>query len=224
MSSSKLIPLRRYLIFSTCVATAALALALATAVATFALTKADPTTLPRFVAGTPDEHPELMRAWGFESADLASTFFEVVSARHEARLPSDQATPLGEAAPPKQPPVKSSPLIPIKQRLTVPGKGSIFVKGLYQNANITFYDCADQGFCEEMYNGRKVYEGAAACSWDLSIGTRFYIVGDPTDRIYICEDRGLLDNTWVDIFWHHPNDGWKWQDKVGRYATIVLVE
>jgi hypothetical protein len=74
-----------------------------------------------------------------------------------------------------------------------------------------------------MYNGRKVYEGAAACSWDLPIGTRFVIVGDPTHRIYTCEDRGLLANTWVDIFWYYPSQGHSWQSIVGRYGTIEIV-
>jgi hypothetical protein len=90
--------------------------------------------------------------------------------------------------------------------------------------NITFYDCASQGFCGNMANGRRVYEGAAACSYDLPLGTRFYIEGDPTKRIYRCEDRGLLVNTWVDIFWYHQLDGWRWQEAVGRYGTIVIVE
>ncbi len=96
-------------------------------------------------------------------------------------------------------------------------------RGVINNVNITFYDCANQGFCGAMYNGRKVYEGAAACSWNLAIGTKFIIVGDPTHRIYICEDRGLLANTWVDIFWYHPADGYSWQSSVGRYGTIEIV-
>jgi hypothetical protein len=91
------------------------------------------------------------------------------------------------------------------------------------NANITFYDCKVQGFCNEMYNGRKVYEGAAACSFDLELGTRFRILGDPTERIYHCDDRGLLSKTWVDIFFHDPDDGYSWQGKVGRCATVEIV-
>jgi hypothetical protein len=90
--------------------------------------------------------------------------------------------------------------------------------------NVTFYDCAEQGFCGNMANGRKVYQGAAACSYDLPFGTRFFIEGDPTGRIYRCEDRGLLSNTWVDIFWYFPADGWRWQEVVGRLATIHIIE
>jgi hypothetical protein len=149
---------------------------------------------------------------------------EVVLARADA---NDQAKPLGDRKADSDslhPMDGTSPLIPVEQRMTVPGKGSVFVKGLYLEVNVTFYDCVRQGFCDEMYNGSKVYEGAAACSWDLPIGTKFYIVGDPTDRVYVCEDRGLLEDTWVDIFWHHPSDGRKWQKEVGRYAPIILVE
>jgi hypothetical protein len=92
-----------------------------------------------------------------------------------------------------------------------------------QNVNLTFYDCAGQGFCGKMYNGEKVYEGAAACSWNLPLGTRFMIVGDPTGRVYVCEDRGLLSDTWIDVFWHDPADGYAWQSIVGRHGTIVIV-
>ena len=91
-------------------------------------------------------------------------------------------------------------------------------------STLTFYDCVDQGFCGEMYNGEVVYEGAAACSWDLAIGTLFVIPGDPTGRIYVCKDRGLLPDTHVDIFWHHPDDGWRWQAAVGSQGTIDIVE
>ena len=96
-------------------------------------------------------------------------------------------------------------------------------RGRIHNVNITFYDCAVQGFCGAMYNGRQVYEGAAACSWNMAIGTRFVIVGDPTGRIYVCEDRGLLANTWVDIFFYYPADGYDWQGFVGRYGSIEIV-
>ena len=99
----------------------------------------------------------------------------------------------------------------------------IATRSILTGVNITFYDCANQGFCGAMYNGRKVYEGAAACSWNLPIGTRLVIVGDPTHRIYTCEDRGLLANTWVDIFWYHPSQGQSWQSIVGRYGTIEIV-
>jgi hypothetical protein len=93
-----------------------------------------------------------------------------------------------------------------------------------EDVDITFYDCRVQGFCGHMANGHNVYEGAAACSYDLPLGTRFYIVGDPTNRIYRCDDRGLLRRTWVDIFWYDPIDGWRWQELVGRWGTIVVLE
>jgi len=116
----------------------------------------------------------------------------------------------------------------IHPALTVSGQAAlsrhqIRHKGRLYGVNITFYDCKGQGFCGGMYNGRKVYQGAAACSWNLPLGTRFYIVGDPTKRTYTCEDRGLLDETWVDVFWNEPRDGWIWQSKVGRYASIEVI-
>ncbi len=124
--------------------------------------------------------------------------YEALAASLPAAPP---APPLGAIAPP------AAPL----------GAGQI------EGVNVTFYDCLQQGFCGVMYNGELVYEGAAACSWDLPIGTRFVIENDPTERIYVCVDRGLLAETWVDIFFYSPNDGWAWQDAVGRYATIHIL-
>jgi hypothetical protein len=74
-----------------------------------------------------------------------------------------------------------------------------------------------------MYNGETVYEGATACSWDLPIGTRFLILGDPSGRTYVCKDRGLLSNTWVDVYFRNPKDGWRWQNSVGRIGSIKIV-
>jgi hypothetical protein len=96
--------------------------------------------------------------------------------------------------------------------------------GRIENVNLTFYDCLDQGFCGNMKSGTKVYEVAAACSWNLPQGTRFRILGDPTKRTYVCEDRGILDDTWVDIFFYDPDDCWAWQRAVGRYGTIEIVK
>ena len=119
------------------------------------------------------------------------------------------ATAAGRALPPAAPILPSADQFVVGQTIS--------------NVNITFYDCFSQGFCGYMYGGRIVYEGAAACSWNLAIGTHFIIVGDPTGRVYVCEDRGLLPNTWVDIFWHDPADGWLWQASVGRSGTIEIL-
>src|SRR5258708_4132317 len=63
----------------------------------------------------------------------------------------------------------------------------------------------------------------ASCS-NLATGTMFTITGDPTGRVYVCKDRGLLPNTHVDIFWNNPADGWAWQRAVGSRGTIEIVE
>jgi hypothetical protein len=126
-------------------------------------------------------------------------------------LPSPTPTPVPVA------PSRAAP----RQPLPVPA--NLQINGVINNVNITFYDCLVGGFCGNMSNGEKVYEGAAACSWNLPIGTAFYIVGDPTGRIYVCKDRGLLTDTWVDIFWYDPKDGYVWQANVGRYGTIAIV-
>ena len=138
---------------------------------------------------------------------------EVVAAPTEEPRPPAQAAAVNEGAPPRQSPAQETV---VQQR-----QGS--VTGKITGVNLTFYDCLGQNFCGAMYNGEKVYEGAAACSWNLPIGTRFYIVGDPTGRLYACKDRGMLTNTWVDIFFYSPQDGYRWQAAVGRYGTIEIV-
>jgi hypothetical protein len=169
--------------------------------------------------------PQRAEAAGAEasSRDLASI----------AELTSPSLPPLAQIAPEVLPTIASIATQSTAQQLAatlevaepaptaVPGPSPAPV--IMTDVNITFYDCANQGFCGAMYNGRKVYEGAAACSWNLPINTRFVIVGDPTHRIYTCEDRGLLANTWVDIFWYHPSQGHSWQSIVGRYGTIEIV-
>jgi len=92
------------------------------------------------------------------------------------------------------------------------------------DSTLTFYDCVDQGFCGDMANGEQVYEGAAACSYNLEFGTRFVIPNDPTNRVYVCKDRGLLNDTHVDIFWNHPDDGWRWQSAVGSWGPIEIID
>ncbi len=133
--------------------------------------------------------------------------------------PLPVATPTPEARPTERP-AAAPPAAPVIERVH---QGVPVLKRI-ANANLTFYDCLKQGFCGNMANGRKVYEGAAACSYDMPLGTRFYIETDPTGRIYRCEDRGLLATTWVDIFFYNPEDGWRWQAAVGRYGAIDIVE
>jgi hypothetical protein len=135
--------------------------------------------------------------------------------------PRPSATPTGAIVPPGATPVPPRP--PTRPGASAQPPATAVTLGRVENVNLTFYDCLDQGFCGAMKSGTRVYEGAAACSWNLAEGTRFRIIGDPTRRIYVCEDRGLLENTWVDIFFHDPEDGWDWQRAVGRYGTIEIV-
>jgi hypothetical protein len=140
---------------------------------------------------------------------------ELVLALEEQPPPEGSTVPDILATAPRRisPPPPQAPL----------GTPLVTNKGPIDNVNLTFYDCADQGFCGNMANGEQVYEGVAACSWNLPLDTAFYVVGDPTQRIYVCKDRGLLDDTWVDIFWYHPEDGYDWQSYVGRFGTIFIV-
>ncbi len=87
---------------------------------------------------------------------------------------------------------------------------------------VTFYACPP--FCRTMANGEDVHESAAACSWELTLGTRFTIDGDPTGRVYTCEDRGLGPANWIDVFFWNEAEGWLWLSQLGVRATIRIVE
>ncbi len=71
-----------------------------------------------------------------------------------------------------------------------------------------------------MSSGKTVYEGAAACGSAYTLGQRVSIVGDPTGRVYVCEDRGWLAPRQVDVFWHREEDGLAWIAQVARQAGV----
>jgi hypothetical protein len=74
-----------------------------------------------------------------------------------------------------------------------------------------------------MAGGATVYEGAAACGYAWQLGARFTLEGDPTGRIYVCEDRGLGPWLWADIFFWKEADGYPWQAVVGTSAVTSIV-
>jgi hypothetical protein len=205
--------LRHYLMIGTGISSTAVGLAL----------------IVSFIAATQggSSHPALAANQAVEVAQLdGRTQSALLDPAREA-VPS-QREPLTAAyteAPPAPPLDVASPPaggLDAPQSEVAPAN-SLPSIGLVTGVNVTFYDCLVQGFCGAMYNGEPVYEGAAACSWDLPLGTRFVIEGDPTHRTYVCADRGYLSDTWVDIFFHNPADGWVWQQAVGRYSSILII-
>lgn len=87
----------------------------------------------------------------------------------------------------------------------------------------TFYSCLNNGFCGTMYNGQQVYAGAAACSWNLPLGTRFFLNADPARTVYTCLDRGALSASWVDIWFYDSADGWAWQTMIGSTSSAITI-
>ncbi len=84
-------------------------------------------------------------------------------------------------------------------------------------AYITFYDCVPGGYCGNTYSGVQVAEGHAACDRGM-LGRRFKILGDPTDREYICADTGsAVNGDHVDIFFYKGEDGWAWIRQLAQY-------
>jgi hypothetical protein len=198
--------IRRYFIYSSGIASLALGFAILMTVLAINYATEHDVSVALANAEETEQPPVVQYA---HVSSLQSELDAVLFEPSPTPLPSSMV----EAAPTRNPAPGRAPLPP----------ASVRVNSVISSVNVTFYDCLDGGFCGRMYNGEPVYEGAAACSWNLPIGTAFYIVGDPTGRIYVCKDRGLLDDTWVDIFWHDPKDGYVWQATVGRYATIAIV-
>ncbi|MDZ4277669.1 MAG: hypothetical protein U1B78_00865 [Dehalococcoidia bacterium] len=90
-------------------------------------------------------------------------------------------------------------------------------------ATVTFYACLGNGFCGMAASGQQVFAGAAACSFDLPLGTRFVIANDPTGRVFVCVDRGALAPTWVDVWFYSADEGYAWLSSVGSYSEIILL-
>ena len=63
-------------------------------------------------------------------------------------------------------------------------------------------------------------EGIAEAGDAYALGERVSIVGDPTGRVYVCEDRGWLAPTQIDVFWYGEEDGFAWIAQVGRWAEV----
>ena len=106
-----------------------------------------------------------------------------------------------------------------------PEPGSQGVETL--DAYVSFYACqGDQtgAYCGRMANGRIVHPGAAACGYAFELGRRFRIMGDPTGRTYLCEDRGLGPYVWVEPWFQTAAEGWAWLKKVGTQAVVEVLE
>ena len=80
------------------------------------------------------------------------------------------------------------------------------------------------GFCGFMRSGATVYEGAASCAPEY-FGTRFRIDGDPTERVYTCEDTGGgVGSGHRDVWFNDSDDAYAWWRQVGPTAEVILVD
>jgi hypothetical protein len=96
--------------------------------------------------------------------------------------------------------------------------------GTQLSSTVTFYACVGNGFCGNMSSGQRVFPGAAACSSNLPLGTRFVVNADPNHRVFTCLDRGALSATWVDIWFYDSSEGWAWQSNVGTSSEITILQ
>ncbi len=111
--------------------------------------------------------------------------------------------------------------------------GAPSVVGVPFETSITYYYCVPGsnpasigdggGYCGGMANGQVVHDGAAACAAD-KLGQRFTIEGDPTGRVYTCEDTGgAVLNDHRDIWFMHSDEGYAWWVQVGSRARITVL-
>ncbi|MBW7934889.1 MAG: hypothetical protein H3C62_15035 [Gemmatimonadaceae bacterium] len=105
--------------------------------------------------------------------------------------------------------------------------------GSQVSATVSFYYCEQGdtgfagdggGFCGTMRDGSVVRDGAAAC--DVAyLGQRFRIQGDPTGRMYTCNDTGsAVGGLHRDIWFATASEGVNWLAQVGQVAIIEIVE
>ena len=115
----------------------------------------------------------------------------------------------------------------------VPPDGGESSVGDSFEVSLTYYYCVPGsnpasigdggGYCGGMANGEVVHEGAAACAAE-KLGERFTIEGDPTGRVYTCEDTGgSVLNDHRDIWFMHSDEGYAWWVEVGARARITVV-
>lgn len=78
-------------------------------------------------------------------------------------------------------------------------------------ARITYYT-----FGGVTASGEWTHDGGAACSYDLPLGTTVHFVG--TNMTVVCNDRGLLSSTWIDVW---APSGWP-AAVLGDYAEIEV--
>jgi len=102
-----------------------------------------------------------------------------------------------------------------------------------QSVGISYYYCEEGslpqgidergGFCGGMANGQQVFEGAAACS-PRSLGQRFRVLGDPTERVYTCLDVGsTASDSHREVWFPNSDAGWTWRQTVGTTARIQIL-
>lgn len=109
----------------------------------------------------------------------------------------------------------AEPLLPARPRL--------------ETVALTFYVCSgspagyQDGYCGVMAGGATVYEGAAACGSGFDLGQRFSIVGDPTERVYKCEDRGRGPLMWIDVFWWDYDAGRAWRNQFAQSVELEVL-
>ena len=77
------------------------------------------------------------------------------------------------------------------------------------------------GWCGAMRNGEIVHAGAAACAPD-KLGMRFWILGDPTERMYTRADTGgAVGSGHRDIWFADSDEGYLWWQQVGPLAEVM---
>lgn len=136
--------------------------------------------------------------------------------------PPPPPPPTAPPPPPPEPTPTPPPPPPPPEPTPEPPPPTPDPGGYQLSSRLTFYSC-EEGFCGYTASGVQVGPGVAACSYNLAFGTQFYILGDPSGRVWTCLDRGWLADTWVDVWFYSDAEGWAYTSALGDYVTIVII-
>ncbi len=176
-----------------------------------------------YIVGAPPAvntlHTGTMSSQSIVTVRRASGDVPAAGAPLTASPPSDTATP---AATPAASPAASPSPTAVAASAPEP-----------QTVELSYYYCEEGalpqsvgeggGFCGVMASGAQAYEGAAACS-PRSLGQRFRVLGDPTERVYTCADVGAnASDSHREIWFPNSDEGWTWRQTVGATARIQIV-
>ncbi len=153
----------------------------------------------------------------------SATQADLLTSTPTMAIESTQAPTIEPTVTPEAQPVTVTPTPEMVQPVSAASVGESQVQG-----KVTGYYCRQVsgfpiwdggGYCGNMSSGQAVYVGAAACGAKWQLGQKLEISGY---GIVVCEDRGHLEFTQVDIFFE-TNESLYMSGISNRYMAISVL-